>query len=299
MATYAEVKSEYDRRYQRWQQSSHQAKSRQHMLRALDYRQMDASELLEHATDEERGNLAVILGVDTGSRPAAIVAALRKAGSHGLMSAIRGGHVPYEKVVKDVAKKLGAKVLAEKMSAADLEKHAVGAAMEQMLAKASPEERKALLTELAKGQASSSSGLMTATGGLVLANLSGFGLYMAASSSLAAITGAVGLTLPFAVYTGLSSVLGVVTGPVGWATVALVAVYKLGGAEYKKTVPGVIAMASCRARLMANREAEMDKLQKQLADLEHARQRLSALELFLARMAETQKHSVPRSSVPW
>lgn len=300
MVTYAEVKNEYDRRHQLWLQSTHQARSRLHVLNALDYRQMDAGELLEHATDEERGNLKVILGIDAGSRPTAIVDALRKAGSHGLMSAIRGGHVPYEEVVKDVAKKLGAKALGEKMSAADLEKHAVGAAIEQMLAKASPEERQALLTELAKGQTTSSSGLMTATGGLVLANLSGFGLYMAASSSLAAITGAVGLTLPFAVYTGLSSVLGVVTGPVGWATVALVAIFKLGGTEYKKTVPGVIAIASCRARLIASREAEMDKLHKQLADLEHVGQRLSVLALFVARMGEAgQRHSVPRSSVPW
>lgn len=300
MATYAEVKKEYERRHQIWQQSTNQVLRRLRVLNALDYRQMGAGDLLEHATDEERGNLAVILGVDAGARPTAIVDALRKAGSHGLMSAIRGGHVPYEEVVKDVAKKLGAKAVGEKMSAADLEKQAVGAAMEQMLAKASPEERKAMLAELAKGQATSSTGLMTATSGLVLANLSGFGLYMAASSSLAAITGAVGLTLPFAVYTGLSSVLGVVTGPVGWAALALAAIFKYGGAEYKKTVPEVIAIASCRARLIASQEEEMDKLRKQQAVLEGNGQRLSVLASFLAEMerAGTQ-HGVPRSSVPW
>lgn len=300
MATYAEVKKEYERRDQLWQQSKNQVLSRLRVLNALDYRQMGAGDLLEHATDEERGNLAVILGVNAGAGPSAIVDALRKAGSHGVMSAIRGGHVPYEEVVKDVARKLGAKAAGEKMSAADLEKQAVGAAMEQMLAKASPEERKAMLAELAKGQATSSTGLMTATGGLVLANLSGFGLYMAASSSLAAITGAVGLTLPFAVYTGLSSVLGVVTGPVGWAALALAAIVKFGGAEYKKTVPGVIAVASCRARLIASREEEMDKLRKQQAVLEGNGQRLSVLASFLAGMERAgTERSVPRSSVPW
>lgn len=300
MATYAEVKKEYERRHQLWQQSTNQVLRRLRVLNALDYRQMGAGDLLEHATDEERGNLAVILGVNAGAGPSAIVDALRKAGSHGVMSAIRGGHLPYEEVVKDVARKLGAKAVGEKMSAADLEKQAVGAAMEQMLAKASPEERKALLAELAKGQSTSSTGLMTATGGLVLANLSGFGLYMAASSSLAAITGAVGLTLPFAVYTGLSSVLGVVTGPVGWAALALAAIFKFGGAEYKKTVPGVIAIASCRARLIASREDEMDKLHKQQAVLEQTGQRLSVLASFVARMGQAgEEHSVPRSSVPW
>lgn len=300
MATYAEVKKEYERRHQLWQQSTHQVLRRMRVLNALDYRQMGAGDLLEHATDEERGNLAVILGVNAGLGPTAIVDALRKAGSHGLMSGIRGGYVPYEEVVKDVARKLGAKAVGKNMPAADLEKQAVGAAMEQMLANASPEQRKAMLAELAKGQATSSTGLMTATGGLVLANLSGFGLYMAASSSLAAITGAVGLTLPFAVYTGLSSVLGVVTGPLGWAALALVAIFKFGGAEYKKTVPGVIAIASCRARLIASREAEMDKLHKQQAVLEQTGQRLSGLATFVARMEQTGKeHSVPRSSVPW
>lgn len=300
MATYAEIKTEYERRHQHWQQSTHQVLRRLRVLNALDYRLMGAGDLLEHATDEERGNLAVILGVNAGAGPSAIVDALRKAGSHGLMSAIRGGYVPYEQVVKDVARKLGAKVVAEKMSAADLEKYAVGAALEQMLAKASPEAREAMLAELAKGQATSPTGLMTATGGLVLANLSGFGLYMAASSSLAAITGAVGLTLPFAVYTGLSSVLGVVTGPVGWAALALAATVKFGGAEYKKTVPGVIAIASCRARLIAAREEEMDKLHKQQAVLEQTGQRLSVLATFIARMEEAGKErSVPRSSVPW
>ena len=300
MATYAEVKGEYERRLQIWHELTDQLRIQQEQLRRLDYRQMAAGELLEYATEEERGNLVVILGIYPGAEPTTIVDALRKAGSHGLMSAMRGGHVPYEVVVNDVARKLGAEGTSETSSAAELEMRAVGAAIEQMLAKASPEERAAMLAELAKGQTTSSTGLMTATGGLVLANLSGFGLYMAASSSLAAITGAVGLTLPFAVYTGLSSVLGVVTGPIGWAALALAAVYKFGGAEYKKTVPGVIAIASCRARLIASREAEMDKVQQQVAPLAERGRRLSILESFVARMEQAGKeHPVPRSSVPW
>lgn len=300
MATYVEIKKEYERRHQLWHQSTSQVLRRQRELKRLDYRQMDVGDLLEHATGEERGNLAVILGLGAGAGPTTIVDALRRAASHGVMSAFRGGHVPYEEVVNDVARKLGAKDVSKSSSAADLEKQAVGAAMEQMLAKASPEERQAMLAELAKGQTTSSTGLMTATGGLVLANLSGFGLYMAASSSLAAITGAVGLTLPFAVYTGLSSVLGVVTGPVGWAALALAAIFKFGGAEYKKTVPSVIAIASCRARLIANREDEMDKLRKQQAVLEQTGQRLSVLASFVARMEQAgMERSVPRFSVPW
>ena len=51
---------------------------------------------------------------------------------------------------------------------------------------------------------------------LTAANLSGFGVYVLATSTLGAITGAIGLTLPFAAYTGLSSVISTDLDPVGW-----------------------------------------------------------------------------------
>lgn len=107
MATYAEVKREYERRHQYWQKSTNEVLTRLRLLDRLDYRQMDVVNVLAHATGEERGNLAVILGIGAGAGPTTLVEALRKAGSHGLMSVVRGGHVPYEEVVKDVARKLG------------------------------------------------------------------------------------------------------------------------------------------------------------------------------------------------
>ena len=63
----------------------------------------------------------MILGVGAGTGPTEIVEALRKAGSHSLMSAMRGKHVTYEEVVKDVARKLEAKATNQTMSAAELE----------------------------------------------------------------------------------------------------------------------------------------------------------------------------------
>lgn len=300
MATYVEVKKEYARRHQLWHASKNQCQGRLSELDDLDFRLMDVDKLLEHATSEERGNVAAILGLDATATPASVIESLRKAGSNSVMSYMRGSPVAYEEVVKDVAVKLGAKGLGQTSIAAELEKQAIGAAMEKMLAKASPEERKAILAELAKGQGISSAGLMTATGGLVLAHLSGFGLYMAASSSLAAITGAIGLTLPFAAYTGLSSILAAATGPAGWALLALVAIFKFGGAEYKKTIPGVMAIATCRARLIACREDDMEKLRRQQAALEESGHRLSILASFVAGMERSGTgHSVPRSSVPW
>lgn len=300
MVTLEEVKREYERRHRLWGTTMQQVLSRLHVLNSQDFSGMDVPELLSHASAEEKSNLAAILGANVSSEPAAITHALRKAGSHGVASFLRSGNVPYQEVVKDVAFKLGAKNLPKSSTASELERHAVGAAMEQMLAKASPEERRAILAELAKSQTTSSTGLMTATGGLVLANLSGFGLYIAASSSLAAITSAVGLTLPFAVYTGMSGVLATVTGPFGWAALAVVAIVKFGGAEYKKTVPGVIAIASSRARLIANRDDEISKLNKQRSLYDESGRRLQVLANFIVNLERGGTgQNVPRTSVPW
>jgi len=77
-------------------------------------------------------------------------------------------------------------------------------------------------------------------GTLTAANLSGFGVYVLATSTLGAITGAIGLTLPFAAYTGLSSVISTVLGPVGWAATGIYAVYKLNDVNYKRIIPAII-----------------------------------------------------------
>lgn len=53
-------------------------------------------------------------------------------------------------------------------------------------------------------------------GTLTAANLSGFGMYLMASTVVGGVSGALGITLPFAFYTGMSSFLSFITGPIGW-----------------------------------------------------------------------------------
>lgn len=299
MVSYSEVKAEYEQRLRAWRVAGYEIDSRFRAIQSLDYRAMDVAELLRHTPSPERSNIAAILGISANSEPEVVFDALRKAGSHGVASFVRGGDVVYDVVVRDVAEKLGAKNLPKMCNVADLEKLAVGAALEQMLAKVTPQDRAAMLEELSRNQTTSSTGIVTATGGLVLANLSGFGLYLAASSSLAAITGAVGLTLPFAAYTGLSSILATVTGPIGWTALAVFAVVKFGGAEYNKTVPGVIAIATSRAHLIASHEAEMAKLHKQRSLRNESGLRLEVLADFISSMERVGASQVPRASVPW
>ncbi|WP_337900831.1 hypothetical protein [Galbibacter orientalis] len=61
--------------------------------------------------------------------------------------------------------------------------------------------------------------------GIGAAQLSGFGIYMLASSTVATISGLVGVTLPFAFYTTMSSVISFVIGPAG-IILAAIPLYK-------------------------------------------------------------------------
>ncbi|MEO9501903.1 hypothetical protein [Nonlabens ulvanivorans] len=60
---------------------------------------------------------------------------------------------------------------------------------------------------------------------LTAAQLSGFGVYMLASSTVGAISSLVGVALPFAFYTSMSSFISVAIGPIGFI-IAAVPLYK-------------------------------------------------------------------------
>jgi uncharacterized protein YaaW (UPF0174 family) len=59
-------------------------------------------------------------------------------------------------------------------------------------------------------------GLLPAAG-VVAGELSGFGIYLATTTGLGAISSAIGVTFPWAMYQGATTVLGVMLGPIGWA----------------------------------------------------------------------------------
>jgi hypothetical protein len=53
--------------------------------------------------------------------------------------------------------------------------------------------------------------------GVVAGELSGFGIYLATTTGLGAISSAIGVTFPWIVYQGATTLLGVALGPIGWA----------------------------------------------------------------------------------
>ncbi|WP_133532128.1 YaaW family protein [Flavobacterium dankookense] len=83
---------------------------------------------------------------------------------------------------------------------------------------------------------------------LTAAQISGFGVYLLASSSLSFITGAIGLTLPFAAYTALSSAISVIIGPVGWIGAGLFTLWKINDVNFSKIIPSVIYISWLREK---------------------------------------------------
>lgn len=300
MVSAHDLRQEYERRVQEWRSEAQQLSREQAWLLQLAYEQMPAELVLYRASHEELSNLAKILEVSPATSPANLVFELRQTGSHTVATKVRGRPVDYEEVVADVASRFGAEGPLPRGSEALLERAAVTAALEKILANAAPAKRGELLAEIAKAQGVPTAVLLGASGALIAANLAGFGLYVGASTALGAVTGAMGITLPFVVYTGMSSVIAVAIGPVGWAVVAASAViYQLGKPDYKKTAPGVLAIASVRARLIAERDAQFTDVTHRWRLLEKRANRLGVLRKFLVDIQRRPEQLVPSSTVPW
>lgn len=270
--------------------------ARRQLLEGRKYEALKLEALLDVATWQERANLAAILKLPEEASAGALAEGLGKAGSH-VVGAIarRGRGVPYREVVGDVAAKLKLPKLPEAATTCERERQIMTAEFERMMAKASPEQREAILVELA-GKQGSSIGVGAGAAALVVAHLSGFALYTAASATLAAVTGALGLTLPFATYIGLSSVIATVTGPVGWAALGVLAVASFGGANYKKTIPAVILVGTVRTRLIAERDQELQALADEQAALERKWVPLRTLRAFLDALGSVPKGYMVRAS---
>ena len=59
------------------------------------------------------------------------------------------------------------------------------------------------------------------TGAVLAGEMSGFGIYLATTTGLKAISTALGITFSWGVYQGATTLLGIILGPVGWALAGL------------------------------------------------------------------------------
>jgi uncharacterized protein YaaW (UPF0174 family) len=164
-------------------------------------------------------------------------------------SSIFGKRRSYREILLDTAKKVGASY-SEAGTTLAVENAIVSQvwkqALEDMTGKQRTQVRESI-AELASKHGRQIGTELSGFAALGAAQLSGFGIYMAGSTLLGSINGALGLGLGFGAFTGLSSLISVVIGPVGWAALGLFTVAKPGGPNYKKIIPVIFVVATYRA----------------------------------------------------
>lgn len=85
---------------------------------------------------------------------------------------------------------------------------------------------------------------------LATANLSGFGVYLLATYSTAAISGLIGVTLPFVVYTTLTTTISIVTGPIGWIGLGIYTLHNFTKLNFSKLIPAILFIISIKAKYL-------------------------------------------------
>ncbi len=250
-------------------------------LNALNFESMNPVLLLDMANSNELGNLREVLSMKQGGAQA-IVTEIRSVGSHTFGTLYRrtsgkDPHVQYMEVVNDVLEQVGGSIN-KKRSYFEKECQIIEQYTSQMMAKMSDVEKQEFIDSLkqeAKKNGESFSGVIGAGGGILLANASGFGVYLLASTAVGSVTSILGITLPFAFYTSMSSTISLITGPVGWAVLAIWGVSKVGSPNKKKTLSTVIMVAAIRARMIVEKKKSVQlkvknvpKLQEEIASIE-------------------------------
>lgn len=83
---------------------------------------------------------------------------------------------------------------------------------------------------------------------LGLANVAGFSLYTSSTMALSFLSGAIGVTFPFAVYTGMSSFISIIVGPLGWITAGGFTFWKLTSPDWERLKCAVLYIITVRSR---------------------------------------------------
>jgi uncharacterized protein YaaW (UPF0174 family) len=171
------------------------------------------------------------------------------AGGHTIANICRKGKgVSYREIVQDVAVHLKVEFTAED-NIKKIEEKIARQVLCKFIAHLDPNQKTTIeknLEQVAKDNGVSfvkEGGVLAA---LTAAQLSGFGIYLAASTMVGATSGLLGIVLPFSFYTSMSAVLSVLIGPLGWTALGLATVYKAGKPNMQKLLPVVLFIAAER-----------------------------------------------------
>jgi uncharacterized protein YaaW (UPF0174 family) len=92
------------------------------------------------------------------------------------------------------------------------------------------------------------SGPATTLAALAVAQGSGFGIYLGATTALGLLSHAVGVTLPFAIYAGMTSTIAFLIGPFGFLGAGTWLGFQILGPEWPRIVRGVLHLIAMKAK---------------------------------------------------
>lgn len=213
--------------------------------------------VLYRATEEEREAFRRLLdtNVCANNSPEELVKGMRWLHRNLLEAVFRklfDKDETYSDILVSICKKLDVRARKDE-PAWVLEGKICQAVMRAVWERMTPQQRAAFDQEVARAAEQFGSGREWmkaggAVGALLAAEASGFGIYLLATSGLAAVAGLAGITLPFAAYTSLTTAMGVVLGPVGWVGTGLYAIWKVTGPNYPKLIRAVLYLAMLRQK---------------------------------------------------
>lgn len=206
-------------------------------------------EVLERATNQERTNYGSILRCEPVVR--SIISSFEE------LTRGREDCGSYDAVVRQVAILIGLLGI-ESDSTPYVERRIVMKLFNQTWEKMSARDRELFAAEWNALAAKNPSMVGIASVGafsaaIMGAQISGFGIYVLAASTVGAVTGFFGMTLPFLAYMGLSKLISVAIGPVGWAIALYSAAKEIARFQDKKAwnklTAVVLLTAAVRARI--------------------------------------------------
>jgi uncharacterized protein YaaW (UPF0174 family) len=208
--------------------------------------------LLQAATHEERENLAALTGSTFGSAPETLCNHLKflRTGSIGQMF----WNASWKQLVTDIADHVGIDWLAtlddrswNDLPTVEIEAAIVLRVFQDIFDTLSPQQCQELLMSMERNiDDPDLTALITSGGVMTAAKLSGFGVYLLASTTLGSLTGALGITLPFAVYIGMSQTIALILGPIGWAALGGGLLWAINQPNWNRLVLAVIFITSLR-----------------------------------------------------
>lgn len=209
-------------------------------------------EILSSATEEQRQNLAELTNSGFGSSSEILCNHIRylRGGSIGQLFC----NTSWKQIVTDVADRvcinwsvtLNGRTWHE-LTTQEIEDAVVVKQFQNMLEQLTPEQRKKILMDLRQESNDPHlEGFLLGGGAMLAAKMSGFGVYLLASTVLGGLTSALGITLPFAVYMGVSQTIALILGPVGWAALAGGVLFSLNQPNWDRLGLSVLYISTLR-----------------------------------------------------